>query len=53
MLIAMNHDSYGRLSLEQMSRLVKKDGIVCDIWNLFGTGKIIFPVNGEEIPQWI
>jgi len=40
-LIAMNHDKYNELTLEKIRELTNKETIVCDIWNMFGSGKII------------
>ena len=39
--LAVNHDSY-RTLCPHMAALVKDDALICDIWNLFGTGKIIY-----------
>lgn len=43
--IAMNHDEYKSMDRAQFKRLVSKDCLVCDIWNVFGTNQIIFPAN--------
>lgn len=43
-VIAMNHDSFKRLRPKMVKKLVKKSCLVCDIWNIFGTGKIFFEV---------
>ncbi|MFQ5881338.1 MAG: nucleotide sugar dehydrogenase [Candidatus Methylomirabilales bacterium] len=44
-IIAMNHDFYRTLSPKCIKILADKDAIVCDIWNLFGTGKILFKLS--------
>lgn len=43
-VVAMNHDSFKRLRPKMVRKLVKKSCLVCDIWNIFGTGKIFFEV---------
>jgi UDP-N-acetyl-D-mannosaminuronic acid dehydrogenase len=41
-IIATNHDHYKNLGLKEITKLThQKNVIVCDIWNLFETGKII------------
>lgn len=39
-LVAMNHDAYGALTPEFLNPLVADGCIVCDIWNMLGTGKV-------------
>lgn len=39
-MIAMDHDAYKRLTLEKIGEQTNKETIVCDIWNIFGTGKV-------------
>ena len=41
-MIAMNHTFYRQLDFEVVKQLVKEDAVICDIWNVFGTDKIIF-----------
>jgi UDP-N-acetyl-D-mannosaminuronic acid dehydrogenase len=43
--LAINHDCFHTLTLETIRTLVRKDAVICDIWNLFGTGRIIFSLN--------
>jgi len=43
--IATNHDEYRELDLKKIMKLVKKRCIICDIWNIFKTDKIIFTFN--------
>ncbi|MBI1816991.1 MAG: nucleotide sugar dehydrogenase [Deltaproteobacteria bacterium] len=40
--VAMNHDVYRDLGRARFRALLKDDAIVCDIWNLFGRGDIIY-----------
>ena len=44
-MFAMNHDKYTTLTVETLKKTVKKGCIVCDIWNLLGTGKVLFVVE--------
>ncbi len=46
LIMGMNHDIFKELNLNFISGLVSPDCLVCDIWNLFGTGSIIFKING-------
>lgn len=39
-MIAMDHDAYKKLTLEKIGEQTNKETIVCDIWNIFGTGKV-------------
>lgn len=41
-LVAMNHEYYRNLDLTDIKKHAKKDAVVCDIWNVFKTGKILF-----------
>lgn len=45
LVIGTNHDVYKKLSLRNLKKTVAKDCLVCDIWNMFGTGKIIFKLS--------
>lgn len=44
-IIATNHEIYKNISPFKYSEHVKKDCIFFDIWNLYGTGKILFSVQ--------
>ena len=44
-VVAMNHDLFKRLKPDRIRKLVKKSCLICDIWNIFGTGKIFFNIN--------
>lgn len=44
-VLAINHDSFKSLELSYFAKLTKKEAIVCDIWNLFGTGKTMFSLS--------
>ena len=45
--VAMNHSAYRNIPLEKLRRMVGKDCTVCDIWNVFGTDRIIFTLDVE------
>lgn len=46
-IIAVNHDVYSKLKLKDIKRVVSKKSLICDIWNILGTGKIIFFASHE------
>lgn len=43
--IATNHKAYMKLDIKKIKKLVKKNCIVCDVWNVWGTGKIVYKIN--------
>ena len=40
--VAMNHSAFEALSLERLRTLAQPEAIVCDVWNLLRTGRIVF-----------
>ena len=51
-VIGTNHDIYENILPEKIKSLVKKDCIICDVWNLLKTGKIFLSpqeINGDTI----
>jgi UDP-N-acetyl-D-mannosaminuronic acid dehydrogenase len=55
-LIAMNHDLYKKeITIEKLQEQTGKETIVCDIWNMLNTGKVIFktrePTASELLDQ--
>lgn len=44
-VVAVNHDKFKDITLDQIRKLTKKTCIICDIWNLWGKGKIIYKLN--------
>lgn len=42
LFLAINHDYYKEIGFDYMSKLIKEEAVICDIWNIFATGKIIF-----------
>ncbi len=43
--VAIDHDQFRGLTLETIRTLAQKDAVICDVWNLFGTGRIIFTLE--------
>ena len=43
--VATNHSVYGALSLEDLRRMVGANCLVCDIWNIFKTDRVIFELD--------
>lgn len=41
-IVAVNHSEFNKLSLKDVKEVASKNCMVCDIWNVFGTGKILF-----------
>ena len=39
--IATRHKAYSKLNIQKIKQLAHKNCMVCDIWNVLGTGKII------------
>ena len=47
LVVGINHDNFKDLSLEEISKFVLPSCLICDIWNIFGTGKIIFNLKDQ------
>lgn len=47
LFIATNHTMYKGLDVKRLKKLVSKKCIICDVWNVLGTNKIVFTIN-----QW-
>lgn len=45
LIIGIDHDAYKSLTLGIIAGLVSEDCLICDIWNLFNTGKIVFSLR--------
>jgi UDP-N-acetyl-D-mannosaminuronic acid dehydrogenase len=43
--IATNHKEYRKLDIKKVKQIAKKNCMVCDVWNVFGTNKILFKLN--------
>jgi len=46
--LATNHKFYNEMDISQMRKLVSKACVVCDVWNVFKTNKIIFTMKSLE-----
>ncbi len=45
LIIGVNHDVYKNLNYEILIKLVNRDCLVCDIWNIFNTNSILFKLD--------
>ena len=45
LFIATNHKEYRDLDIAKIRKLVAKNCIICDVWNVLKTDKIVFTVN--------
>ncbi len=48
LVIAMNHSEYKKIPFEKIKQAVKKNCVVCDIWNVFGKNKVIYNISEAE-----
>lgn len=46
--LATNHNFYKKLDISKVRKLVSKNCVVCDVWNIFKTNKIIFTIKSLE-----
>ena len=46
--LATNHNYYKKLDIAKVKKLVSKNCVVCDVWNVFKTNKIIFTIRSLE-----
>lgn len=42
LIMGINHDEFSKINLEYLHNLVSPECLIADIWNIFGTGKIVF-----------
>lgn len=42
LIMGVDHDVYKEINLDYLKELVSEGCLVCDIWNIFQTGKIVF-----------
>ena len=47
--VATNHAVYKKLDIDNIKKLVSKNCVICDVWNIFGTNKIIFTIGSLRI----
>lgn len=45
--IATNHNIYKKLDMKKIRGLVKRKCLVCDVWNVWGTDKVIYPLENS------
>ncbi len=43
--IATNHNDYNKIDLKRLRSVAKKNCLICDVWNVMKTDKIIFKLN--------
>lgn len=43
--VATNHKAYKSMDLKKLKTVVAKNCMICDVWNVFGTGKILFNIS--------
>ena len=41
LILAVNHEDYKNLDIDQLKNRLSEDCIICDIWNMQKSGKII------------
>ncbi len=46
--IATNHSYYRKMDISKVKLLVSKNCVVCDVWNIFKTNRIIFTIKSLE-----
>ncbi|MCR4325022.1 MAG: nucleotide sugar dehydrogenase [Candidatus Curtissbacteria bacterium] len=46
--LATNHNYYKQLDIAKVKKLVSKSCVICDVWNVFKTNKIIFTIKSLE-----
>jgi len=46
--LATNHSYYKKLEFAKVKKLVSKNCVICDVWNVFKTNRIIFTVKSLE-----
>lgn len=42
LILGINHDIFKQITLNYLQKLVSQDCLIADIWNILGTGKIVF-----------
>lgn len=46
--IASNHSYYKKMDISNIKKLVSKNCVICDVWNIFKTNRIIFTIKSLE-----
>ena len=47
--LATNHNYYKKMDITKMKSIVSKNCVICDVWNVFKTNKIIFTIKSLQI----
>lgn len=45
LIFSMRHKTYSQLNMKKVKSLVKKNCIICDVWNVLGSEKIVYKAN--------
>jgi UDP-N-acetyl-D-mannosaminuronic acid dehydrogenase len=48
---AMNHDAFRAVTVDVLRARARPDAVICDIWNLLGTGKVVFSLADGQHPE--
>ena len=46
--LATNHAAYQKLDIAKVKKLVSANCVICDVWNVFKTNRIIFTIKSLE-----
>ncbi len=46
--LATNHSYYKKMDIAHVRKLVSKNCVICDVWNVFKTNRIIFTIKSLE-----
>lgn len=46
--LATNHQFYKKLDISKIKKMVSKNCVICDVWNIFKTNKVIFTINSLQ-----
>ena len=46
--LATNHQFYKKLDISKIKKMVSKNCVICDVWNIFKTDKVIFTINSLQ-----
>lgn len=47
--LSTNHAFYRKMDIAKVKKLVSKNCVICDVWNIFKTNKIIFTINSLQL----
>ena len=46
--VATNHSFYRKMDISKVKKLVNSNCVICDVWNIFKTNRIIFTIKSLE-----